>query len=374
MATLKEVKVDISAFDSIQAARLFVEELDHRKVYLNISGIASGDENFCLALIDRWTRQLPGRVFLSHQFRDSADTSAGKLLKERLPEGRPQICWSGKLIYAKDRWTGLEILSPSNPDRLPVSDELHILCALNDDQLKSLQLSSVRPPRCVIEDALLNFDNYLVISPGADRSDCRLFFMTLKGNQKTHSGEEYTLHPVSSPSFFAQMYRSVIERPKRGQLLEKPFMLRTQAVGTELLLKSMDEQALATVRTRKQLNVMKAVSAFEDKVLPFFATLKTGVKDTSIQDGKNLNFENILANKRINKLAVGRCDQSAVNHILKQLREETGSVEDAVYSGKRFRRLLGTSFSSHKWPFPPLLGRDQLVAGAQLSEVLGELL
>lgn len=373
MATTKEVRVDLAKFETIQAARFYVDDFDPRKISLVICGQLEKDCcQYLLPLIDRWTNQFPGRVLIGDFASDSS--SIENLIKRRLPEAKPKLCWSGKLFYGKEKWTVMEIFNPINPDRLPISEEVHILCALSEEQLKCVPLNSVRPPTCIVQDTLLEFDKLLVISPSSDSSDCRLFIMTL-GRSKRDDGQEYSLHPIQSPSLFSQMYRSVMEQPRRGQaVLDKPFMLRAQAVGTELILKSMDEQSLATVRTKKQLNVMKTVAAMEARVLPFFENLKLREKESDgSKKEKTTNFESGLANKRIKKLG-SFYNQSAVNEIMKQLSSESGSVEESVYSGKRFRRLLGTSYNSHKWAFPSQITRDQLVAGPLLSEVLGELL
>lgn len=371
---VKEIKLHLSRFDSIQAARLHVEEIDQNKTFLVLSGLNEIQDDFWVALIERWTHQFPGRIFVECDFREEKNR-IGNIIRQRLPAAKPKLCWAGKLFYGEERWTDIEILNPINPDRLPISEELHIICPLSDAQLKNIPLSSVRPPCCIVQDTFVEFDRMLVISPAVDRSDCRLFLMALGRSKREIDGQEYVLHPIQSPLLFSQMYMSAMEKPKRGQVLDKPFMLRTQAVGTELLLKSVDQQSLGIIQTRKQLDVMKAVAAMEEKFVPFFQNLK-GVKskETEMQDSvTKTNFESVVANKRINKLK-GNWTQSDVNAILKQLSEESGSVGESIYSGKRMRRLLGTSYNSHKWPLPSVISRDQLVAGPLFSEVIGELL
>ena len=82
-----------------------------------------------------------------------------------------------------------------------------------------------------------------------------------------------------------------------------------------------------------------------------------------------MNFENTLINKKINRLK--RYTQSDINGLLKQQSEQS-SVEEMLYSGKRFRRLVGTTYNSHK--FPKRLGINlQTSEGLLASEYIGEL-
>ena len=347
MTDIKEVVVDFkrAEFPTIQDVRKYVEtKVDSSKSCLVLSNLT--DDEFLLPLIDMWLSQFPGRLF-----RSSTAGNLPQVLLDRVPEKEPKTCWSGNLFYSNEKWTKGKIMNPVKPDRVPLSENLFILGSLSDEQKMHVPVSSGRTITCVVADTFLDFDNSLVIAPS--EQDTRLYFMTaVKRNEDSVT---YQLCSIQSPSVFASVYKAALAEPAP---LQHAHYLR--AIG-------MGHGAPSAVLVKKQLNVMTTVARMQETIFPFFAGRKPSKRKSTTDDA---NFENSVVNKRVNKLGKTYC-QKDIDNIFRQLSQETGTLEDVVYAGKRYRRLLGTSFNSHKWPLPPI--HVQSVDAPLLSEVVGEL-
>jgi hypothetical protein len=369
MTTVNTVRVSLSEFPTIQQCREKVDDLDKSKSLIVVSELASHGK-YVLPLIDRWLKQFPGRVFVDAP-RDINDENDGNalnlmdqesIIRERLPEYRSDVCWSGTLVL--DRSSAhipLSILNPTKFDRLPQSENLFILARGCERQWDSIPASTNRAVTCVVNSSdAAGLDHSILISPSLD-GDCLLFLMTLAPKQTRKFEREFLLRPIPNPTLFSEMYKSAVSEVSRVSLLQQPTYIRALALGTDKLGKDQRD----TIMTRKQLNVYRTVEKIEECIFPFFATYQP---PASKGESSGKNFESSLILKRMQKRPLS---QESINKVFVKLSAETESWEDNVYMKKRFRRLFGTSFNSHKWECPASAGPS--IDGPLASEVIGSL-
>jgi hypothetical protein len=364
--SIKELKIDLLAFSSVEACRNFVVTVDVSRHFLSLANVAekvSQDQYFML-LIDQWLSMMPGRVFIEENAPTVNTEPKAQLLTERLSIIKPKVCWAGTLRYSGDKYTGMKIFNPVRPDRLPLSDSLYILGSVNENQLENIVISGGKPVLCAVDESLVIFDKMVIISPSSDGSDCRMYLLVC-----LRTGE-YGMHAIQSPSTFLSVYKSAIDAVSKAALMDRQSYLRAIAVGGHAkIAKAGGESSLDAILTKKQFNVMKTVSRMDETVLPFFEKLKRA-KKVEDKDESNQNFENTIVNKRINKIR--KCSQKDINGVFKQ-QAGASSLEEMVYSGKRFRRLLGTTYNSHRLGHGRAISKDQLSEGVLASEYVGEL-
>ena len=371
------LKVCLSEFPSIQECREYVDKNDRdRKGFLTLSDCGA-QGRYMLPLIDRWISEFPGRVFVD-PIHLSADAEGqddlelmneDNLIRERLPEARADVCWRGCLVLG-DQSTDAMIFNPVKFDRLPRSESLFVLARVTEEQWASIPSSTNRAVHCVIRVPAVwpDLTNTVLIAP--QENDCCLFLMTqapkhkyapkLRGTEK-----EFLLRPIPAPSLFRDIHKAAIDDITRTAHLQQPHYLRALGMGTERFGRT-HADTLETIMTRKQLNVMRTLEKIETKIVPFFESYKR----TSSEPQGDTNFENGTVMKRMKKLGA-KASQESINNIFQTLSQEAGSLEDHVYAGKRFRRLMGTSYNSHKWVHMPFL--FQPVDAPLESEVVGSL-
>ena len=267
------------------------------------------------------------------------------------------------------------LFTPTEPDRLPLSEDLYIIGSVTHEQIMNIPLNSVKPAACTIDESLFDFSNSVILSPSADNQTCRLYLLVSRTGHTDGRAPEYFLQSIQAPDVFSSVYKSAVQvATSRTNCMEKPTYLRAIAMGRDRLEKGLgDSVSVKAVITRKQLNVMKTVARLEESVLPFFDRLRAGPvepKDvTPPTEGSKENFENLIVNRKINALKSGGT-QKKINGIFKK---QSVPIGEMVLSGKRFRRMFGTSFNSIEWPLPNALTRDQTADGPLASEVVGEL-
>lgn len=363
---IKELTIDLSTFPSVAACRDYVATVDLSRHFLSLANVAekvSQDQYFTL-LIDQWLSMMPGRVFAQEKAPTLNIEPKARLVTERLTIVEPKVCWAGSLRYPGDKCSGMKIFNPVRPDRLPLSESLYILGSVNDDQLENIVISGGRPVLCAVDESFIIFDKMVIISPSSDGSDCRLYLLVC-----LRTGE-YGMHAIQSPATFLSVYKSAIDAVSKAGLMDRPSYLRAIAVGGYAkIAQAGGESSLDAILTKKQFNVMKTISRMDATVLPFFEKLKRK-KKVEDKDESNHNFENTTVNKRINKIR--KCSQKDINGVFKQ-QASASSLEEIVYSGKRFRRLLGTTYNSHRLGQGRAISKDQLSEGMLASEYLGEL-
>ena len=373
--TVTGIKVPLGNFETIQNCRLHVDEkADKSKSFLVLQDLAVHGK-YLLPLIERWLSDFPGRVFI-----DDATVTQGNeneddieilneenIIRKRLPEFKADLCWSGTILVDKTRSTKIHIMNPVKPDRLPQSEFLFVLAQASESQWASIPSSTNRALHCVVETepGSNSLNHSIIIAPCTD-GDCSLYMMTetppaTRGKSKRQllpNEKEYLLRPIPSPSLFNEMYKSTITDVAR----HSPHFLRSLAVGLNKLQKDQAD----TILTRKHLNVYKTLERIEESILPFFATFSPKTENAIESAG---NYENAAVLKRMN--AKKRITQEGINKVFEKLSTDAGSIEDHVYEKKRFRRLFGTSYNSHKWEHPAVT--HQSVDGPLASEVIGSL-
>jgi hypothetical protein len=373
--TVTGVKIALGNFPTIQDCRLHVDgKVDKSKSFLVLHDLAVHGK-YLLPLIERWLNEFPGRVFIDKApvTQDKANYDDIELLNEehiirkRLPEFKADLCWSGALLVDTTRSTKIHIMNPVKPDRLPQTEFLFVLAQVSESHWESIPSSTNRALHCVVEAEAgsPSLNHCVIIAPSRD-GDCSLYMMTeapvaARGKPKrplTANQKEYLLRPIPSPSLFNEMYKSTITDVAR----HSPQFLRSLAVG----LRKLHKDQADIITTRKHLNVYRTLEKIEESIFPFFATLGPPSEKSTEYAG---NFENTAVVKRMN--AKKRITQEGINKIFEKLSTDAGSVEDHVYEKKRFRRLFGTSYNSHKWEHPAV--SQQSVDGPLASEVIGSL-
>ena len=354
MTSIKEQVLDFSDFSSVQDCREFVDKLDRERFFITLRNWHDISDEYYLPLIDRWLKDsFAGRVFLE----EKADrvTELGQLIKDRISPKDPKICWRGLLYYSEKGCAPISILNPVRPDRIPVSEKLFSLGSVTDEQISEIGMSSGKPVGCEIDESLIELNNMVIIS--MSESDTRLYLLQ-------RIGSRYTLHPVQSPSTFSEVYKSAVETVGRLGRIDKATYLRALTVSKDKI----GSANFSVIETKKHLNVLRTIERVRETIFPFFEELKSEKKST--EKDENFNFENSFINKKINKMT--EINQTKINELLKQQASAT-SVEEMVYSGKRFRRLVGTHYHSHKYTRGKVISNDQLVEGLLASEYIGEI-
>ena len=114
MASIKETRVHLSAFNTVQDCRKFVDQIDPTRSSITVCDFETVTDKYYIPLIDRWLKAYPGRVFIDNaNMKGIADpSSVPAILTARLPPVRPKLCWSGTLFYTSTKWTTLEISNP----------------------------------------------------------------------------------------------------------------------------------------------------------------------------------------------------------------------------------------------------------------------
>ena len=372
MTVTSGLKVQFSKFESVQECRKFVEACDKdKKSFLTVTDCGALGK-YVLPLVDRWISDYPGRVFVAPRQGDGAlDNDDERLelmndedaIRQRLPEGRSNVCWTGSLVIDDEIQGQMMIHNPIKVDRLPKSEFLHVLARVSEEQWASIPSNTRWGLHCTIEglDGCRDINNVVLISPESD-GECSLFLLTHAPGKPG----KYLMRPIPSLQLFGEVYKAAINDISRTAPLQHPHYLRSLGLGSERFGRTRVDD-LETIMTRKQLNVLRSCEKMEQLVFPFFDKYKR--KFVPDKSSESSNFENLAVNKRIRKL--GSASQSDINEIFRSISAEDGTIEDHVYSGKRFRRLLGTSYSSHKWVSQPtsIAPADAPLA----SEVIGSI-
>jgi len=377
MTLTSGLKVSFSAFSSIQECREYVDKNDRdRKGFLTLSNCGA-QGRYVLPLVDRWLTEFPGRVFVepspqtdSKEDEDDLELmNEDTLIRERLPEARADVCWRGSLVLG-DQSTEAMIFNPVKYDRLPRSENLFVLSRVTEEQWSSIPSSTNRAVHCVIRVPVIwpDLTNTVLIAP--QENDCSLFLMTEaprhKASPKLRAGEkEFLLRPIPAPSLFRDIHKAAIADVTRTAPLQQPHYLRALGLGSERFGRT-HADTLETIMTRKQLNVLRTVEKIEAKIFPFFETYKRSFSEPPNES----NFESGTILKKLRKIGPN-ASQDPINKIFQTMSQMAGSLEDHVYAGKRFRRLFGTSFNSHKWVHAPT--SFQPVDAPLVSEVVGTL-
>ena len=328
MSTIRRVFVDFhdQTFGQLEDTISHIN-VDFSKVLLVLSHV---DEtiSWVLPLIDSWLDLFPGRVFLEHL----PDTDSP--LSLRVPLYSKTTVWRGYLqlstlvsIYCKE---------PIRYDRLPISEDLHVLGSVVDSQLELIPISG--KSHCVI-DSTDCLHNLVLISPASDWTKSKLFLLT--------NGD--AIQSIQSPEIFLSLYQTAVAAGKEDTYLRSLAMGPNGTVTQALLAK-------------KQLDILNTVALMDSKIKAFFDSPhpSSSTNETAVS-----NFENLVINKQIRKEGIQ--DQTQIDALLARAAAGT-SFHDMMYKGKRHRRVLGTLWNSHQWPVQPLkLPNDGLL----LSEVLG---
>ena len=350
MTSFQTVIIDFASpkFDSVVTAtntlESLVKESDRPRTLLilrNTKNIAS--DSFFIPLVDRWIRDFPGRVVLDSM--TPSNTLFLSRLSTREDSSKVEIFY-GKIVISETVCISFTISGPCRPNRLPQSDLLFPIGRLSAADAAHVPMTLNARLKCTIEDdaSLFDLDHLVLVS-----SSMQIFWLQ----------DAQTLVPIQNLETLKELCKEV----KVGRV-EKPTYIRSLAVNCESIRRGMSKTSFNSIVSKKQLGILKTRDLLETKVSKFFESYK---KSTPKVVDK-ANYENTFVLKQISKMPQP-VSQTCICEILAKTAEENLCSYD-----KRQRRLLGTSFNSHRWPLESLLNRDTVVDGPLLSEVVGELL
>ena len=359
MTSFQSVVVDFDTPDlcSVVGASNWIEskikEADKYRTILILRNSKSiSNDALFVPLIDRWIRSFPGRVFL-----DSQGLSADHPITKRLPvKADPSIVYIGHVLMSDTIHFSFQIRGPCRPNRIPQSEFLFPIGRLQPSDAVHVPMTGNAKLTCLVEDANFFDLDHLLLATGPP--DMQIFWLA----------DARTLVPVQNLETVKELCREA-----KVKSFEKPTYLRSLAVNTAAIKKAMPKTSFAAVMSKKQLGAMKTRELLTCHVEKFFGNYRK----SSVQPApsKTSNFENTYVLKQLSKLNMkGGVNQSDISETLKKTAEEGDSYTELVLQGKRRRRLFGTFYNSHKWPFESNLSRDAIFDGPLLSEVVGELL
>jgi len=346
-----EIDLALPEYSSVSAASATLEdtikESDWDRSIVVLNNIQSIEDSMFLPLIDRWINRFPGRLF-----RMNSDASKSALtldIQNRLPIFDNKSVYAGQIVIADRVGVCIRVSQGCRPNRIPQSEFLIPIGRI--DSCDKIPVTTNAKLKCYIDGGDLFDLNRLVLVCSGSR-DSQIFWLK----------DSTTLVPVQSMATVNELFKEA------SGIAEKGTYIRGLASNRALVEKTVGKALFSSVMTKKQLSVINTTTLIDDRVVSFFQDPKrflNGNKKIPVEVGGDTGhtFEHNFVNRRIKK----RSSQIEICEMLKKAVEDGASFEDMMYNGRRQRRLIGTAFTSHRWP---AVSREDVFDSPLLSEVV----